>query len=748
MKVTRRGFLISGAAIGGGLVLGISLWPDAPLKLTADEGEVILNGWVKINRDGTVQVVVPQCEMGQGVTTSLPMLLADELDVDFADVGFEFAPVDGVYANTFMILGDAKNIPSFIRPMAVWAGGKIAQLMDVQATGGSTTIRQFYEPVRKAGAMARSILLEAAARRLAVPLNTLKTENGYVIHEDSGEKISYGSLVDDAALIAPSNNIALKDPADFKLIGKATPRLDIPEKVTGEAVFGMDVRLPDMLYAAVSAVPTAGGVVESVDLSPLDGNPHVVKAVVKGGFVAVVATHYWYAKTALESLHIKFSQVRDISSADLDEIYNNALAEKEGHTHRDDGDMEALLQMQGKWLEARYDVPFLAHSCLEPMNCTVHVQGDKCEIWTPTQSTGFSRTVASKVLDMEKENITIHQTFVGGGFGRKIEMDALSQAVEVAKEFDVPVQLIWSREEDTRHDVYRPKFAINMAAYLADDGSVLALKTKGTGQSPDEGFEARILGGELSEEPGPDASTVEGIDNTPYAFPHIWVNHVPQAEVIPVGFWRSVGHSNNGFFMESFMDEVAGAQGLDPFALRRQLLAHDERALKVLDVLEDVSKWRGAQSTIYKNQKSARGMALHYSFGSWVGQVADIVITDGVLRVEKVVVVVDCGKTVNPDTVRAQMESGVIYGLTAALYGDINIENGNVVESNFHDYEAVKLANSPAITTHIIADGHDIGGIGEPATPPIAPAVVNAIFAASGERIRKLPLKNSVFEVL
>jgi isoquinoline 1-oxidoreductase beta subunit len=752
MKVTRRGFLISGAAVGGGLVLGFSLWPDAPLKLKAGDGEIILNGWVKINRDGTIVVVVPQAEMGQGVTTSLPMLLAEELDANFDDVKFEIAPVDGIYANVFMITEGGEGLPDYLKPLANWAGGKIASLMSVQATGGSTSIRQFYEPLRQAGAMARSVLLEAAARRLAVPLNSVRTENGHVIHLESNTSIPYGDLVDDASLLKPNKNVTLKDPVDFKIIGKSKPRLDIPAKVTGQAVFGLDVRLPDMLYASIRAVPTAGGRVESVDLSPLENNPHVVKSVVKDGFVAVVATHYWYAKTALDGLDIVFSQVPDISSAQLDEIYNNALAddsseEAKGDVYREDGNMEELLENEGKWLKARYDVPFLAHACLEPMNCTVHVQADRCDIWCPTQSSGFTRSAAAKLLDIDKDNVEVHTTFLGGGFGRKIEIDCVSQAVEIAKEFDVPIQLIWSREEDTRHDVYRPKFAIDMAAYLGADNKVLALKTKGVSQSVESGFETRIFGGESPEDAPKDVASVEGIDNTPYAFPHIWVNHIGQKDVIPVGFWRSVGHSNNGFFMESFMDEVASETGLDPFDLRRQLLSHDARALKVLELLQDVSKWRGPQSNSFNNIQSGRGVALHFSFNTWVGQVADVVIENGAVRVEKVSLVVDCGQVVNPDTIRAQMESGLIYGLTAALYGDINIENGNVVESNFHDYEAVVMANCPEITTHIIADGHAIGGVGEPSTPPIAPAVVNAIFAATGKRIRELPIKNSGFNI-
>lgn len=747
MKITRRGFLISGAAIGGGLVLGFSLWPDAPLKLTANEGEVILNGWVKIDRDGIVHVVVPQAEMGQGITTGLSMALAEELDADFDNVRFEFAPVDDVYVNDMIITDGLDGMSAFVKPLASWAGNKIAQLFNMQITGGSTSIRHFLPLYRQAGAMARNQLIEAAARRLAVPKHELITSNSYVVHEATDTKISYANLVEDAAKINPDENVSLKEPSQFKLIGKSAPRLDIPAKVTGEAQFGIDVRLPNMVFAAIRAVPTAGGKVSSVDISHLDSDANIIKTIVNDGFVAVVASHYWYAKKAVEGLDIKFVDVPNVASHDIHEKYNRDLAEKQGHDHIAEGDLQALEGQAGSWIEARYDVPFLAHSCLEPMNCTVYVRDGICDVWAPTQASGMAQDAAADVLEIDKENINVHTTFLGGGFGRKIEADCVSQGVEIAKQLDVPVQLIWNREEDTKHDFYRPKFAINMAAFLAEDGKILALKTKGTSQSVEASFESRMMGSELPDEPAPDVASVEGIDNTPYAFPNIWVEHVGQKEVIPVGFWRSVGHSNNCFFMESFMDEIAEAQGQDPFALRRQLLAHDPRGLKVLDVLEDVSNWRGAQSTVYKNEKSARGMSLHQSFGTWVGQVVDVVVVDGAIRVEKVSLVVDCGQVVNPNTIIAQMESGVIYGLTAALYGEITLDGGDVVESNFHDYQAVTMANSPEITTHIIADGHAHGGIGEPSTPPIAPAVANAVFAATGERIRKLPFKNNGFQV-
>ena len=744
MKVTRRGFLISGAALGGGLVLGFSLWPDAPLKLKAGDGEVLLNGWVKIGSDGLIHAVVPQAEMGQGVTTSLPMLLAEELDADFANVRYEQAPVDGVYVNSVMMTSGVEedaSIPAFIKPIALWGVGKVANLLEIQATGGSTSIRNFWEPIRRAGATARWVLIEAAARRLGVDHGSLKTENSFVIHQASDTKISYADLASDAALINPPDDAPLKDPADFKIIGRATPRLDIPAKVTGEAQFGLDVRLPNMVYAAVRAVPAAGGTVGNVNLSTLRANPNILKAVVRDGFVAVVATHYWYAHQALDGLDIKFEGVPDISSASLDAQYDHSLREDEGYDYRDDGDLEELEAGDGAWLEARYDVPFLAHACLEPMNCTVHIEGGSCTVYVPTQAPSIARDTAADMLDMDKENVSVHTTLLGGGFGRKVEVDALRQAVEIASELDVPVQLIWSREEDTTHDVYRPKFAANMAAYLGADGEVKALRVKSTSQSTTESFVNRTFGGYGSAEPDP--SSVEGIANTPYEFPNIWMNHVAQPSQIPVGFWRSVGHSNNAFFMEAFMDEVCVNLGKDAFAVRRSLLAGDARALKVLDELQRLANWTGGEV----GRGKGRGMALHRSFGSTVGQVADISLVGGRLKVEKVFVVVDCGQTVNPDTIMAQMESSVIFGLTAALYGEINIDGGEVLESNFHDYEAVTLAQSPDIITKIISNGHAPGGIGEPGTPPIAPAVVNAIFAATGERIRQLPLKISSLDV-
>ena len=735
MKITRRGLLISGAALGGGLVLGFSYWPEREPEYDLAPGEQLLNAFVKIGTDGKIIIYVPQAEMGQGITTGLPTLLADELDADWDDVAFEFAPIGGAYANTFLITEGMQDLPIFVKPVAIAAASKVIRLMEVQVTGGSTSIRHFMEPVRKAGAAARHVLIAAAAQRWGVAAETCRTENSHVIHDDSARSFSYGELASDAALISPPDDPQLKSVDEFKFVGRSMPRLDMMAKVTGTACFGIDVRRDGMVYAAVRQAPASGGRIARVGELAGEVRRGVIKVVNLGDAVAVIADGYWQAQHALNSLDIDFSDTRDISSAALKAQYRAALDGEASHTYRDDGDMEAIAVAAAlTQVDAEYEVPYLAHSCMEPMNATAHIHDGLCDIWLPTQAPALVRDRAADAIGLDKANVNIHPTFLGGGFGRRSEADAGVLAARVAAHTDHPVQVIWSREEDIRRDAYRPMAAARLRGYLTGSGDLAGLDVRGTCASVSGSFGRRNMGFGSDE---PDPSSQEGIGDTIYHFDNFRFDHVVQPEDMPVGYWRSVGNSFNAFFLESFLDEMAVAGGMDPFNLRRKLVAGNPRALKVLDVLQEKSAWDGNGAL---GAEGGRGMAFHASYGAIVGQVMDVRVIDGQLHMERLVSVVDCGFAINLDTIEAQIQSAAIYGLSAAVYGEINLEAGEVVESNFHDYDALRLRHVPQMDVHIISDGHAPSGIGEPGTPPAAPALTNAIYAATGERIRALPI--------
>ena len=749
VKISRRAFLISGLAVGGGLMLGFALWPAHKLKLQAGEGETVVSALLKIDEDGAITIVVPQAEMGQGVYTSLPMLLADELEADWDSVRVEAAPVDSIYSNTALIttvLEESEMLPAMLESIGLALVNKVVPLIGLQATGGSTSIRNWYQPYRLAGAAAKEMLVEAAAQRWGVDAGECSAASGVVSHAASGRRAGYGELAGAAALIDPPGSPTLKDPTDFTLIGKPVQRLDIPAKVNGSAEFGIDVRLPGMSWAALHRADGPGRPLVSYDARAAEAMPGVQAVVAGEDYVAVVADSYWRAKKAAAAITAVFADndTAVLDSVALAEQYAQALDAGEAREYTDDGDVDEVMEMLtradrpadgtsfGRVVEAEYSVPYLAHACMEPMNATAWLHDGVCEIWIPTQASSLVRDAVANLLDIDKDAVTVHTTLLGGGFGRRAEPDVALQAVAIARAAGRPVQLIWSREEDIRHDVFRPMAVARLTGVLDDTGLPMALTSRSVSQSVTGSYLDRNMPGISLHKIDP--TSVDGLASTPYAIENRRVEHVLQMLDMPVGNWRSVGHSFNAFFAESFIDEMAAAAGIDPLDYRRRMLGDQPRDLAVLDLLEAKA---GAP---LKGEGRGRGFALHHSFGSIVAEAVEVSVRDNRLSVDKVTCVIDCGDVVNPDTVEAQMESGIIYALTAALMGEVALDHGAIRESNFHDYRMVQLAQAPVIETHIIRSGERLGGVGEPATPPLAPALVNAIYAATGRRIRALPL--------
>jgi len=701
--LSRRSFLRAAAAVGGGLVIAVAL----PLGADADDAAAFApNAFVRIDRDGTVSIVVPQVEMGQGTYTSMPMLVAEELEVDFPAVRVVAAPADdALYANP---------------------------LIGFQVTGGSTSVRGFYEPLRKAGAAARQMLVAAAAAQWGVAPADCRAERGVVSHPPSGRSLAYGALVDAAARLPVPQEVVLKDPKAFTLIGTPAHRLDAADKVDGKAVYGIDVRLPGMKIATVAACPVFGGKLASVDDTAAKAVNGVRQIVRLDDAVAVVADHMGAALKGLAALKITWDEGpnADFSTADLVAALAAASAH-DGVVDVDDGDVAAALAGAARRVEAVYEMPLLAHTTMEPMNCTVHVRPDGCDVWTGSQVASRALATAAAVTGLPAERVTVHNQLLGGGFGRRLEFDYVTQAVKIAREVDGPVKVIWTREEDVQHDIYRPYYYDRLTAGLDAAGRPVAFHHRVTGSS----IVARWLPGAFKD--GHDFDAVDGAAG-PYAFDNLLVDYVRQEppEGLQTGWWRGVGVTHNAFVVESFVDELAAAAGSDPVVYRRGLLAKAPRALAVLDLAAEKAGW-GAPVAAGKG----RGVALLFGFGTYMAQVADVVVgDDGAVRVEKVVCAVDCGVVVNPDTVAAQIQGGIVYGLTAALHGEITLAKGRVEQANFDSYPALRIDAMPAVEVHVVASGEAPGGLGEPGTSAIAPAVVNAIFAATGKRLRKLPI--------
>lgn len=738
-KLTRRAFITTGIVAGGGLVVGIAMRPGNQVKDLASKlgegGEDLIHTYVKLDSDNEVTAIVPHSEMGQGVHTALGQMLAEELDADWSQVKVEEAPAIGEYASysagrRYLFAG--VDFPNLVIPTVDGVMMRVADMLNLQITGGSMSVRTTgIMAMRIAGAATRELLQTAAADAWDVPVTEVTTENSHVVHAASNRREPYAAFATAVAEMTPSQTPTFKDPADYKIVGKYVPRRDIPAKVDGSAQFALDVRLPDMAYASVVRSPVPGGSVAAVDDAAARAIEGVVDVLVipkssVGGMlgetlsteaVAVVADSYWTANRAVQALNITWSET-GFESVSSDDIYaqfeRDISAKTERETDRKAGETESAFASAARVLDADYHVPFLAHTCMEPLNATADVKSDSAEIWVGCQNPlGFRRDVAS-ILGMDPENVTLNNHIMGGGFGRKARPDYAMQVALLSRAVGRPVQLIWSREEDVRQDFYRPAVQSRFRAAFDSDDNLIAWENTYTNKN--EPIEAPLI---------------------PYSVPAQDIGYVSSPVHIPFGAWRSVDHSQHGFFTESFIDEAANATGKDPYEFRAELLQNSPRHLAVLTRVAEEAQWSRPLPA-----GRGRGISLQESFGSLVAQVVEVTVADGQVAVDRVVAVIDPGLAVAPDGIAAQLESGIIYGLTAALHGEISIENGAVAQSNFDDYKSVRMNEAPLIETYVINSGHDIGGAGEPGTPGIAPALANAVFDATGLRIRQLPLGN------
>ena len=706
MSLTRRRFLKTSGAVASGLLLGFYVPPKGPRGYLQAAEPFAPNAFIRITPDDVIKLIINKSEMGQGVYTSLPMLIAEELDANWEKVQVEAAPATPEYTD-----------PNY----------------GMQVTGGSSSVRSSWQPFRQAGASAKALLVEAAAKKWGVDKSSLRTEDGHVIYGD--KRASYGALATAAAALPVPENVALKDPKDFKLIGTNVKRIEGESKVTGQAQFSMDVKLPDMLTAVVAHPPVCGGKVKSFNADKATAVPGVVKVKQIGSGVAVLAKDFWTARTARDEIEIEWDEGENaaLSTEALRKEYLE-LAERPGNVAEDEGDAEATLSSAAKTVEGVYEVPFLAHAPMEPLNATAHVQADRCDIWAGTQAQSIDQMVAAGITGLSPAQVHIHTTLLGGGFGRRANFtsDFVSDAVQVAHGEGVPVKTIWTREDDIQCGYYRPMFVHKVKAGVDADGMPIAWHQRLVGESIAEGtmMEQAVM------QNGVDMMSVEGAAHMPYAIPNRHVEVHNAKKRLSVLWWRSVGHTHTGFVNESFLDEVAHAGGKDPFELRRELLKDQPRHRHVLELAAEKAGWGTPLP-----EGRARGIAMRKSFESFVAEVADVSVDGGRVRVHKVVCAVDCGIAINPWNVEAQMESAIIFGLTAALHGELTLENGRVQQSNFHDYPVLRMDETPEIEVHIVKSSEPPTGAGEPGVPPIAPAVANALFALTGKRIRKLPIR-------
>ena len=704
MTLTRRTLLKGGLTLGAGLVIGFELSLSRQAR-AQQPGMFVPNQWLKIDRDGIVTITNSVPEMGQGSMTTMPMVVADELDADWGKIKVEQAPANpALYANP---------------------------VTKTQSYGGSRGVRDHLEMWRKAGAAARTMLKQAAAQEWGVPESEVDTEPGTVIHRPSGRKLMYGQLVDRAAQLPVPQDPKLKTKDQFRYIGKeGIARLDIPLKIDGKAIYGIDVKVPGAQVGSIERCPVFGGKVETFDASAakaIKGVSHVVQ--VTNG-IAVVGDSFWSVMKGRRALKVKWNEgpLANLSSAEITRGYQD-LAKQPGQVARKEGDAEKVLGGGGKVIEAVYQVPFLEHACMEPMNCTASVKADRCEVWVPTQNPGGHQALAAKITGLPLEKVTINTTLLGGGFGRRGEPDFVTDAVETSKAIGGPVKIIWTREDDLQHGFYRPATYNVFKAALDAQGTPTAWWNRivGPGILIQKG---RAPAGSI------DPAAVEGARNHPYDIPNILVEWKEKDFGVPIGFWRSVGSSQNAFITESFIDELAHAAGKDPYEYRRALLGKAKRHKTVLETAATKANW-GAPLPAGR----ARGIAVAFSYGSYAAHVAEVSVTpDGQLRVHKLVCAIDCGIAVNPDQVRAQMEGGAVYAMTG-LFDQITLDKGRVQQSNFHDYPMLRIAEAPVVETHIVDSGEAPGGLGEPGVPPVAPSICNAVFALTGKRIRTLPIR-------
>ncbi len=700
---SRREFLKTGAAVaGGGLLLGVRL-PDALAQSTGMPGTSTMpNAWVRIGRDNSVTILSARSEMGQGVYTALPTLVAEELEVDLAKIKVEIAPPGEVYINAML-------------------GGQI--------TGGSTSVAEGYDKLRTAGAQARTMLVAAAAQRWGVDASACRAENGSVLGP-GGKQASYGELADAASKLPVPKDVKLKEHKDSRYVGKPVKRLDTPSKSNGTAEFGIDVKLPGMLYASLAQCPVIGGKVGSLDAAKAKSMPGVKHVVQVSDGVAVVADSWWQAKVARDALAVTWDEGAGKAlnsegiSTDL-----KAAAAKPGAVFKKQGDADAGMKGAAKTVQAAYELPFLAHAPMEPMNFTADVRKDSCLICGPTQFQQMAAGVAAQVTGLKPEQITVRTTFLGGGFGRRIDVDFIVQAIEISKAVGAPVKLLWTREDDLTHDFYRPTSYHQLQAALDAQGKPVALKYHMTSPS----VTSRLFPAVVQNGVDPFMTEAAAV---PYDIPNQLADVVIHDTGVRVGYWRSVSHFLNSFANESFMDELALAAGKDPYEFRRALLDKQPRLKHVLELAAQNAGWGKPLAA-----GRARGIALMEGYGTSMAQVAEVSVRGNTVQVHRVVVAADLGKMVNPNIVRQQLEGSIIYGLSAVLYGEITLRNGRVQQSNFHDYPVVRMPESPTIEMHLVDSNEKPGGIGEPGTALIAPTVANAVYALTGKRMRRLPLR-------
>ncbi|MFO0589259.1 MAG: xanthine dehydrogenase family protein molybdopterin-binding subunit [Polyangiaceae bacterium] len=717
-SLSRRLFVQASLSAGAVFVVGCGTTETPPAKTppppttgtptaapVAPTRPFVPNAWVRIAPDETVTIVVDKSEMGQGIETSLPMLAADELDADWSKVKIEFAPAAPEYRNT---------------------------MFGSQGTGGSTSIRATWRPMRTAGAAAREMLVAAAAAMWGVDAATLKTDKGAVVHAESGKRASYGSLTEKAAVMPVPKSPKLKSPAEFKLIGTRVRRLDSGLKAAGKAEFAIDVKRPNMVVALVARPPVFGGKHKSHDAAA-EKVPGVKKIVPITSGIAVVADSFWSAKKGLAALNVVWDDGPNaaVSTAKLTEAAA-AMAKKPGVTAETKGDVEKALKSAAKKLDAVYTVPFQAHAPMEPLSAVAEVRADGCDIWIGTQGQESLQKKAAELTGLPLTSVNVHTTYLGGGFGRRFEQDFAMDALEVAKAMPgVAVKLLWTREDDIRHDFYRPASYNVLKGGVDKAGKPVAWSHRIVSPS----IMTRVFPNSMKG--GVDRSAVEGAVELPYGTPNVLVDYHLHDTGVPVGFWRSVGHSINAFVTEGFFDELCALGKQDPFEARKAALASNPRLKGALVLAAEKAGWGAALG-----KGRGRGIACHSSFGSHVAQVAEVtVLENGEFKVDRVVCAIDLGWVVNPDTVEAQVEGAIVYGLTAAIKSEITVESGKVVQANFHNFKLLKMAEMPKVEVHIVPSTEDPGGAGEPATPPIAAAVANALFAATGKRLRTLPIR-------
>ncbi|MGB3070250.1 MAG: molybdopterin cofactor-binding domain-containing protein [Ottowia sp.] len=706
---TRRRFVQIMAGAGGALVLGVPL--GAAAQPTQGSVPWKANAFLRIATDGAITMIVPYVEMGQGTYTSIPMLIAEELDIDLTAVRVEHAPPDDkAYANP---------------------------LLGFQVTGGSTTIRAVFLPIRTAAATARHQLVEAAARRWGVEAAACRTESGNVVHTASGRRAGYGNLATDAALLVPPPKVTLKTSAQFRIIGRRANRLDTPAKINGTATYGIDVRLPGMVVATLAQSPVFGGRLTEVDDSAARAVRGVRQVVRLPDAVAVVADHMGAAKKGLAALKLQWDDGPNAKVSSESIRADMARAASAGGVKvRSEGDVEAALRNAVHRLEATYELPFLIHATMEPMNCTVHVQRDRCDVWVGTQVITRVQAAAAELTGLPLEKVTVHNQLLGGGFGRRLEVDTVVRAVQIAQQVKGPVKVVWTREEDVQHDMYKPAFYDTVRAGLDAQGRVTAWHHRLTGSSVIKRWAPPLY------QNGFEPEVVDGAAEPPYVFANLLVEYQNHEPPVPTSFWRGVGPAHNVFVVEGFMDELAAAAGSDPLAYRAAALAHDPRALGVLREAAKAAGWGQPLEA-----RSGRGIAVQYVFGTYLAAVVEVAVdAAGEVTVRRITAAVDAGQVVNPDTVVAQIEGGLLFGMSAALWTQATIRAGRVEQSNFHDVRVVRMNETPKMQTLLLPSTEAPGGIGEPGTAIFAPALVNAVFAATGRRVRRLPVDSQALK--